>query len=385
MGKILITEDDTALAAEGISEYVPPAVSYFKKFFAKHSDWYNKTIETYEGFSVTTNLTIDNFKKKFSGKIKSVSIDGNIVKIEAVDVLTDLKESKYPAPTNNVSLKKPYEAESPWSFKANNASLLTTGLVAIDKMIMNVSSISTVSGKCFVNSVGDFFTVTTDAGKGAAVQKCGYYTPQNPFDIMLDLLTSQASVAATSVDTAAFVAMKSWPGRECYFTQVIPQPVSIDELYQDLLRMTECRSWVNEDQKITIGRGFLKNSTSAWAEISDSANIIEGSESVKLDAEQCITQGSLDWDLRVGMAKSNKTFWKNKADPLIKDSTSLYSRNNIYCDTVMESSHYHGKKMDIAIQTGWLHTSNSYPSSDIGGHMTLVHLRLQHIFIILLT
>jgi hypothetical protein len=338
--------------------------SYFKKLLARHDNWYNKQIAVYEGFSVSTNLSTNNFKRKFLGQIKEINFSGNEVKIEAVDLLKNLSDLMYPAPTKNVTLKVAYDPTiTPWSFKVNNPSNLSTGYISIDEEMLNVESIDNITGKVITNSRGDFFTPSTNHAKGAAVQQVGIYTPQNPFDVMQNLLITQASIDATSVDTAAFEKMKTWPGRECYVTQVLAKPQAIDGLYQDLLRITECRSWVDENQKITIGHGFLKNSSYGWSEISDSANIIEGSEKVSLSADKSITQGSLEWDMHVGMTREAR----ERSRPFRKrDSTALYHRVNVFSDTVAESTIYQGKRNDVTLQTAWLHTSDTYPSSDIG-------------------
>jgi hypothetical protein len=338
--------------------------SYFKKLLARHDNWYNKQIQVYEGFSVATNLSTLNFKRKFLGQIKEINFSGNAIKIEAVDILKSLSDIMYPAPTDNVTLKVAYDPTiTPWTLKVKNPQNLATGYISIDEEMLNVESIDNITGKVITNSRGDFFTPSTNHGKGAAVQQVGIYYPQSPFDIMQNLLITQASIDATSVDTAAFEKMKTWPGRECYFTQVIAKPQSIDGLYKDLLMVTECRSWVDENQKITIGRGFLKNSSYGWSELSDSANIIEGSEKVSLSGDKSITQGSLEWDMHVGMTREanerNKPFRK-------RDSTALYHRTNVFSDTVAESTIYQGKRNDVTLQTAWLHTSNTYPSSDIG-------------------
>ena len=55
-GEGIITESGTALAGEGLSGYSTKYRSYWKKLLARHTDWYNRTIECYEGFSVATNL-----------------------------------------------------------------------------------------------------------------------------------------------------------------------------------------------------------------------------------------------------------------------------------------------------------------------------------------
>ena len=359
-GKIIITEDDTAIAAEGIT-VTSSAISYFKKLFARHQNWYNKQIEIYDGFYVSTNLSTENFKRKFVGKVKEVSFSGNLVKIEAVDLLTNLKDIQYPVPTNDVTLKKELTAGT-FKPKFKNPQNLSTGYITIGEEIMHLSTLSTVTGAGVIDSNGDFFTPATDHGKDAAVQQCVVVTPKSPFDIMTTLLTSWADIDSTSVDTAAIVGFKSWPGRECYFSQVIPQPVSLDELFEDLLRMTECHAYIDENQKIVIGRNFLKNSTAAWPELSDSANIIENSEKVSIETEDIITQGILEWDAHVGMSREQNKRWRKKHPT----STSLYEQMSIHTDTEAESTYYHGERVVDNIQTNWLHTILSYPGSDIG-------------------
>jgi hypothetical protein len=338
--------------------------SYFKKLLARHDNWYNKQIQVYEGFSVATNLSTLNFKRKFLGQIKSIDFsDGNMVKVEAVDLLKSLSDVSYPHPTDSVNLKTPYDpAVSPWRMKVTHPENLTAGYVSIGESMLYVDSVDAITGKCIITSIGDFHTPSTNHGKGAAVQQVGIYYPQSPFDIMQNLLITQASIDATSVDTAAFEKMKTWPGRECHVTQVLAKPTNIGDMYEDLLRITECRSWVDENQKITIGRGFLKNSSYGWSELSDSANIVEGSEKVSLNADKSITQGSLEWDQFVGMSREQgmKRYW------LKRGSTNQYDRVNVFTDTLAESSIYQGKRNNIIIQTGWLHTSNSYLSSDMG-------------------
>jgi hypothetical protein len=344
--------------------------SYFKKLLSRHDNWYNKHISVYEGFSVATNLSTLNFKRKFLGQIKSIDFSGNQVKIEAVDMMANLNDISYPAPTNNVTLKTALATGvALFKMKVTNPQNLSTGLVAVGDEIMNVDSIDNRTGKVTMDNRGIFLTLATGHGKGESVQQVGLYTPQNPFDIMRNLLNVQASIstgAATgNIDTAAFVKMKTWPGRECYFTQVLPSPVPIGDLYKDLLRLTECRSWIDENQKITIGRGFLKNSSYGWSELSDSANIIEGSEKISLEADKSITQCSLGWDLRIGMAKWGKQWLQAKDKTIL--STSKYMMRNVFTDTVIESTIYQGKRNDFFIETGWLHTSNSYPPSELWG------------------
>ncbi len=364
-GEGIITESGTALAGEGLSGYSTKYRSYWKKLLARHTDWYNRTIECYEGFSVATNLSTSNFKRTFLGKIKNIQLSGNEVKIEAVDNLANLNDVYYPAPTKDVTLKVANDVSANlWNIKVNNPQNLSTGYLAIGKEIVNADVISTVTGRITLNSRGDFLTPSTDHGKGAVVQQCGWITPQNPFDIMLKLLTSAANIPSSSVDTAAFVAMKSWPGRECYFTQIIPEPKPISDLYYDLLKITGCYSWIDENQQITIGRQFLKNSTSPWGEISDSANIIQQGEKVELDANNAITQVTLNWDWYIDPTPYQGKKWKK----IFPKSTSGYARSAMYTDTFAESTAMYGQRFDETIETLWLHTSNSYPSSDVGGY-----------------
>lgn len=361
-GKIIITEDDTAIAAEGIlvESSVP---SYFKKLFARHQDWYNRQIEIYEGFYVATNLSIDNFKRKFIGKIKEVEVNGNNVKIEAVDYLQNLADIEYPPPTQDVTLKRAYDVSSAWTaIKVNNPQNLSTGYISIGEQILHLATLSTVTGKGVIDSRGDFLTLPADAGKGAAVQLCKFVTPQSPFDIMTTLLSSWASIPSSSIDTTALTNLKSWPGRECYMTQLLSEPKGLDELFEDLLRITECHAYIDENQKIVIGRNFLKNSTNPWQELTDSAHIIEHSEKVKLDSDNIITQGVLEWDEHVAVTPQVPKKFKKKYNY----STKAFSQKSVYTDTEAESSFYHDQQFSDNFKTGWLHTVLSYPGSDIG-------------------
>lgn len=360
-GEGIITESGTALAAEGLEVFSTAYRSYWKKLLARHTDWYNRTIEFYEGFVVATNLSTANFKRTFLGKIKNIELSGNEVKIEAVDNLTNLNDIYYPTPTKDVTLKKALSA-GVFKLKVTNPQNLATGYVSIGEEIVLVSEISTITGKCVITSNGDFQTPATDHGKGAAVQQCAWITPQNPFDIMLHLLATSASIAATSIDTAAFEAVKTWPGRECYFTQLIPSPVPVSDLYYDLLKMTGCYSWIDDNQKITIGRQYLKMSTTPWQEITDSAHIVEHTDKIGLEADNAITQLTLKWDGYVNMAQEQQKKYRK----LHPKSTSQFTRSAIYTDTFMEASAQYGQRFDETIETLWLHTSNSYPTSDVG-------------------
>lgn len=343
---------------------------YFKKLFARYDNWYNRTVEIYEGFSVATNLSTNNFVRKFVGQIKEVSFDGNIVKVEAVDVLSGLKDLSYPQECE-VELKNTMSAAATQVKVKDFGSLpISGGYLKVEDEIIKYTTVAVVQGSMGVwggSTVvikvgkpskmlrgitrGQFKTTATSHDAKTKAQLCKLIGPANPFDIMQDILLTHASMASSSVDTAAFEALKTYPGRECKFVTLMTEAEDLETLYEELLQMTECRSWVNENQQITIGRGFLNNSTVVWSEISASANILEGSEDMSLSVEDGLTHGLLYWDKGV------------LAD---QDKSSGFERISMQTDTAMESDFYHGKRVDVEIYDRWLHTSLSYPASQVG-------------------
>jgi hypothetical protein len=325
--------------------------SFFKKMFGRYDNWMNTPVSIYEGYSVATNPSTVNFDRKFVGKLQTVDYSDGVLKIGIVDYLNALGD--YTIPESIETELRSSITTASGKLKVRDASKFgTSGYVIIDDEVIKYSSVNTDKRQLRGLTRGAFYTVKEDHGANEKVQFCKLYSPQSPFDILKDILTQTASIATGAtgyIDTAAFASIKSFPARECYFTALITKPEKADKIYKELLERTEAISWVDENQKITVARRFLKPTSVALATISDSAHIEMRSDDFSMMSEDNITRAVMYWDKDAAERKN--------------DESSGYQRIYSYSDTLAESSLYYDSKNGATIFDRWLHTTLSYPNT----------------------
>lgn len=92
--------------------------SFWKKFLARNPNYKGRIIEVYEGFE---GLDEADFQMTFAGSIENISLNNNVVTIEAVDLLKKLSEIEYPLKTD-IQLAE----DVPMQFEAMTDSEMTS-------------------------------------------------------------------------------------------------------------------------------------------------------------------------------------------------------------------------------------------------------------------
>src|SRR3990167_2345207 len=100
-------------------------VSFWKTFIQRNKNYRNGIVELWEGFA---GVSEDSFVMKFAGKLDNIEYNGGIAMLEAVDLLKELSNIKYPL---NIDVR--IADNVPTMFIANNqAEMLTLNAETLD-------------------------------------------------------------------------------------------------------------------------------------------------------------------------------------------------------------------------------------------------------------
>jgi len=331
---IMYDEPDTDI---GIDPYVATRTSvqgsFWKKLIARNPNYAGRRIRLYHGFY---GLSFLDFEQKFEGVIDSITIKENeMINIECADLLKSLSKIEIP-PKLNIKLAAEMTAEQTTISVSDGTDLDANGYIRIGDEVI---SYTTKTGNQLIGCVrGCFGTSATTHSKNDKVQKCRYYEPQSPYDILIAMLLTDAGIDPAFVNDAAFTALKSLDESIVNFSALISEPEKLDTLYYEIIELIECKSWMGEDLKITIAKNLPNYPRRIYQVFTDDENIIAGSDSVDLNATSRKSRVSIYWD---------KTLTG-------KNEIASYARLDVAIDAEGESTNMYNESLEKKIMCRWL-------------------------------
>ncbi|MBA7559886.1 hypothetical protein ES708_01504 [subsurface metagenome] len=329
-------EEDTDI---GIDPYIDDRASvqgtYWKKFLARNHNYKGRLFKRYEGF---IGLAEGDFELRFVGLLDNISRKGDSVTIEAVDMLSSMSDISVPA---EIDCKLTTAiTDSDVTLTVNDVSeLAASGYIRISDEIIAYAGINGLQLTGCTRA--QFGTIADEHDVDDKVQPCRYYSADNPFDVLEEMLDTDAAYDSSYIDSAAFADAKAWPGGDPDVWAIISEPTPLSDLYFELLELIDCKCWVAEDLKITIARNYPNRGGRTYTEWNDAKNIVSGSAAVDLNEESRITRVLLYWD-------------KDALGDL--DKQASYGRLNLAIDSDAESANEYDDTIKKEIWSRWLHS-----------------------------
>jgi hypothetical protein len=186
---------------------------------------------------------------------------------------------------------------------------------------------------------GCFGTTAATHSQNDKIQKCRYYEPQSPYDILVDMLKTDAGIDPSYVNDAAYTALKAFDISMVDFSALISEPTKLDKLYYEIIDLIDCKSWMGEDLKITIAKNLPNCPGRAYQVFTDDENIIASSDSVDLNASSRKSRVSIYWDKLI------------TAD---EDEVASYSRLDVAVDAEGEGINMYNESLEKRVMCRWL-------------------------------
>lgn len=329
-------EPDTDI---GIDPYVSQRSSiqgtFWKKLLTRNPNYKGREVKIYEGF---LGLAEADFQQKWIGVIENITLGKDTVKIEIKDLLKKLSDIEVP-PKLDIKLVTDIDAAITTITLTTVSGLDAPGYIRIGDEIIYYTTKNETTNQISGCTRGYFSTTAAEHNANDKVQKVRYYAPANPFDILKEMLLTDAEIGASYVDSTAFDYWRDWPGGEVNFSAIVSEPTKLDKLYFEIVDLIDCKSWVAEDLKITIRRNIPNEPGRSYHNLTDEANIIHDSASVDLNEKSRITRVLLYWD---------KTTL-GKVDEVME-----YSRIDIAVDADAESANEYNEVIEKKFFCRWL-------------------------------
>lgn len=323
----------------GIDPYVAQRTSvqgtYFKKLLARNPNYKGRRVRIYDGF---VGIPRDEFQLRGIGVIDSISIGKGAVTIEAVDGLKQLADIDIP-PKLDIKLVADIAVDAVAMTLSTLAGLDDSGYVRLGDEIIQYTALDTPTNRLTGCTRGAFGTVAAEHKAQDRVDKCRYYPPTNPFDLLKEILSVDCGLTTDIYDAAAFDYWRDWPGGEVPFSALIVEPLPADQLYFEICDILDCASWIGEDLKLTIRRNMPNEPGRAYTVINDNAHIAEKASSVDLNDASRATRVILYWDKSVLAADGE---------------VSSYARGDIGIDPDAEGDNNYAEQVPKIIYCRWL-------------------------------
>jgi len=358
-GRVKVTFWDEEDPDTGIDPYYTTRSAirgtFWKKLLARNPNMKGRPITIYEGFD---GLTAAQFEEKWVGIIDAVAMKKGVVTIESIDLLKSLADIEVP-PKLDIKLVADVTAALPTLTVNDVTDLDAAGYVRIDDEIIRYTSRNAATNQLLECTRGAFDTEAVEHSGKDKVQLCRYYEPQNPYDMLYDMLVTDAEIDTAHIDAAAYTKLKTWPVVDTDYTAIITEPTKLDKLYFELVKVLDCRSWVNEDRKITIVKNMPNEGARPYTEITDAAGIVQGSATVDLNDKSRISRVSLYWEMSpIGEMPGDSRSLSDDTDDV-----SAFSRLDIAIDADSESENEYDETIEEKIFCRWIR--RGYEDEDV--------------------
>ena len=316
LGRTKVTMLDEPDTDVGIDPYVTERTgtqgTFWRKLLERNPNYKGRPIEVYEGF---IGIPESEFQLRFKGKLENIAfMNGGKVQVEGIDYIGDLKRVTVPqeydisagvavsAVANTITLKGA-------DVDVLNATTGSTYYVRINDEIIGFQSSN------YDSTANQLSNVTRGAGNTPAaaiaeddnVSIAPHYSG-NIFDVMHSMLVNDSSridqpgaqLSTVFVDTTAF---EFWRDFTVGATEVIvdgwaDEQIDIDELYFDLANLFDLKTWVGEDNRITVSRNVPNLPGRVYSKITDDANIVLNTDSLNKNEKSRFTRNYLMWSYR---------------------------------------------------------------------------------------
>ncbi|MBT9175485.1 MAG: hypothetical protein DDT22_01164 [candidate division WS2 bacterium] len=320
-------EPDTDI---GIDPYVLQRASvqgtFWKKLLARNMNYKGREIRIHEGF---IGIARGEFRQKWVGVIDNITVDKGIAKIETKDLLKRLSDIEVPPKLDIKLVAGITAAATEMTLTTVSGLARPAGYVRLKDEIILYTHVDPSTNRLMGLVRGFFNTIATAHAINDKVQVVKYYSPVNPFDLLMHMLNVDAGIPWTQIDTTAFVYWRDWPGGEINFSAIISEPTRLDKLYFEIVDLLDCKSWVAENLKITIRRNMPNEPGRPYFFLTDEANIIHDSTSVDLNEKSRLTRIVMYWD-KTTLGKIDDVGQYNRIDVAIDaDAESVNEYNDI--------------------------------------------------------
>lgn len=294
---------------------------YWKRFLSRNPNYKGRLLEIYEG---QVGMAEGEFRRTWVGKLTNVTMQNGEVTFESTDLLKDLAQIDVP-PKLEIKLAVDLsEVEAGQITLTSVDGLDAAGYVRIKDEIIGYGTLDTEAKALRTIERGAFGTIAAAYAARDKIQKVRYFAPSNPWDILLEMLQTDAGIEDADIDLEAFERGKRTPGNDLLFRAVISESEKLDKLFFEITDLLDAKPWVGEDLRITIRRNLPNAPGRAYYRITDEANIVDGSASVDLNEKSRLTRMLIYWHKNV-LGK--------------KDDPAAYDRLDIAVDADAENSY----------------------------------------------
>lgn len=311
--------------------------TYFKMLMARNHNYAGRIAKLYRGFYGLTELE---FEQRFVGKIKNISYDKGSVSIELVDLLKSLDDIQVAEKVNLELVVDINDSITYCTLSNHTATGLseTGGVIRIEDELISYTALNLTTNVATGLTRGAFGTTAAAHAAAKKVQPCRYYSPGNPYDILLDMLQNDADIDNAYIDLTAFADVKDHPGNEFNISTVVSEPTMLSELFWEIIKIFDCKVWIDENLKITIAHNISNMPGRTYHTITDASNIVKDSIHVNHNDEMRITRLSMYWD------------WD-----LINDINDIanYENASITIDGEAEGANEYNESLPDSIYTRW--------------------------------
>jgi hypothetical protein len=358
--------DDLELTDVGVDPYYATRTTvqgtFWKKFIARNRNFKGRPVKIYEGFE---GLTEAEFlaQPSWNGIIDTVSLDKGVIKIDVVDTLKKLSDIDVPA-KDNIKVDSIITAAATVLTMSTLADISSSGFVRIGDEIIGFGTFSSIGNFLSDCTRGEFGSIATTHSTGAKVQRCRYYPLDDPFTHIQNILSVDAGIPASQINTSAFTHAATWPSTDVQMSALISEPKKVSDIYYGLVKLVDCKTWVNEDLKITIARNIGNAPSQTYTTWTDSENFIYESAGVDMNEESRITRCSLYWDM---MSTGDD------------EKPSDFNRLNIAIDVNAESSKEYNDTIEDITFTRWINSSAAVPTTQMNQYANnMTARRMKH-------
>ncbi len=296
--------------------------SYWKRFMSRNPNYKGRLLEIYEG---QVGMKESEFQRTWVGKLTNVTTQNGEFTFESTDLLKDLSKIDVP-PKLDIKLATDLAAGQAQQITLNRVEGLDAagGYIRIRDEIIGYAALDGPTKALQTLTRGAFNTVAADYQARDKVQKVRYYSPANPWDILLEMLRVDAGISDVDIDLNAFALARRTPGNDLLFRAVISEPISLDKLFFEITDILDAKPWVGEDLRITVRRNVQNAPGRTYYRMTDGENIVDDSASVDFNEKSRLTRMLIYWH-------------KNVLGKM--DDPSAFDRLDIAVDAEAESSY----------------------------------------------
>ncbi len=290
----MLDEPDTDV---GIDPYLSQRSSvqgtFWKKLLARNRNYKGKSVRVLEG---CVGLPEEEFEERFVGVIDAVTLGKGKITIEAVDLLAALDQIEVPPKLNIKLVTDVTDVAATMTLTAVDGLDSPAGYVRIGDEIIHYTGVNEGSNELTGCERGHFGTIAEEYGENEKVQKVRYYEPQNPFDILTEMLLTDAGMDSSRVNSTEFDFWRDWPGGEINYSAIVSEPTKLSDLYFEIVDLLDCKSWVGEDLQVTIRRNMPNAPGRAYRVVTDEVNLVVRQSAADLNEKSRIAKAVLYWD-----------------------------------------------------------------------------------------